>query len=92
MTIAGGRGEIFMVIIPQGAKVIGKSVDDITKNSKFPVQCVFIAVYDQEAEELSFPRGEQVIDEGDSVFLISPTEDVKKAADFLTNVAKKKLL
>ena len=84
MTIAGGRGEIFMVIIPQDAKVIGKSVVDITGNSKFPSQCIFIAIYDLEAEELSFPRGEHVINEGDSVFLISPTEDIREAADFLT--------
>ena len=83
MPIAGGRGEIFMVIVPQGAKVAGKSVEAIVKNSKFPSQCVFIAVYDQKAEELSFPKGDHVINEGDSVFLISPTEDVKEAADFL---------
>lgn len=83
MTIAGGRGDIFMVIIPQGAKVAGRSVGDIADNSKFPRQCVFIAAYNQEAEELSFPRGDYVINEGDSVFLISPTENVKRAADFL---------
>jgi trk system potassium uptake protein TrkA len=83
MRIAGGRGEIFMVVIPQDAKVAGKSVEDIVGNSKFPLQCVFIAVYCQNAEELSFPRGDHVINQGDSVFLISPTEDVKKAADFL---------
>jgi trk system potassium uptake protein TrkA len=85
MTIAGGRGEIFMVIIPQDAKVAGKNVGDITKSAKFPQQCVFIAVYNEEVEELSFPRGDHVINEGDSVFLISPTGNVKAAADFLTD-------
>jgi len=84
MTIGGGRGEIFMVIVPQGAKATGKTVQDIVKSPKFPSRCVFIAVYNQEAEEISFPRGEHVINEGDSVFLISPSEDVKEAADFLT--------
>jgi trk system potassium uptake protein TrkA len=85
MPIAGGRGEIFMVIVPQDAKVAGKTVGDIAKNSKFPSQCVFIAVYNQDAEVLSFPRGDQVINEGDSVFLISPVEDLDKAVDFLTD-------
>jgi len=74
-----------MVIIPQGAKVTGKSVEDITKNSKFPSQCVFIAVYNQEREEFAIPRGNQVINEGDEVFLISTAEDIKEAADFLTS-------
>ena len=84
ITISGGRADIFMVIIPQGAKVSGKTVEDIAKNPKFPSQCVFIAVDNQEAEEFSIPRGERVINEGDKVFLISPAEDIKKAADFLT--------
>jgi len=83
-TIGGGRADIFMVIIPQGAKVAGKSVDDITKNPKFPSQCVFIAVYNQESEQFSIPRGKQVINEGDEVFLISTAEEIKEAADFLT--------
>ena len=84
MTIGGGKADIFMVVIPQGAKVAGKSVEDITKNTKFPSQCVFIAVYNQEKEEFSIPRGERVINEGDEVFLISTAGDIKEAADFLT--------
>ncbi len=90
MSIGGGRGEIFMVTIPQDARIAGKSVGDITKESSFPKQCVFIATYSQEAEEITFPRGDQVINGGDQVFLIAPTEDVKRAADFLTNEHKKK--
>jgi trk system potassium uptake protein TrkA len=89
MTIGGGRGEIFMVIIPQGAKSAGKSVQDIAKDSKFPNQCVFIAVYIQEKEEISFPRGEHIIHEGDQVFLVAPSEDVKEAADYLTAKGKR---
>ncbi len=92
MTIGGGRGEIFMVVIPPGARVAGMSVEDIARMSKFPKQCVFIATYSQELEEISFPRGDQIINEGDEVFLIAPTEDVKKAADFLADIPKRKLL
>ncbi len=92
MTIGGGRGEIFMVTVPQNAKVAGKTVEDIAQDSKFPRQCVFIAVYSQEAEEIAFPRGEDVINEGDQVFLVSPTEVVKGAADFLIDIGKKRFL
>lgn len=89
MTIGGGRGEIFMVIIPADSKIAGKSVQEIAKISKFPTQCVFIAIYSQETEEIAFPRGEHIINAGDEVFLIAPTEDVKKAADLLTEVPRK---
>ena len=92
MTIGGGRGEVFMVTIPQGSRAAGKSVGDITKDSRFPAQCVFFAVYNNETEEISFPRGEHIINEGDQVFLVAPTENVKKAADFLTDISRKKLL
>ena len=84
VTIGGGKADIFMVNIPQGANVAGRSVEAIAKHPKFPSQCVFIAVYSEQTEEFSIPRGERVIREGDEVFLISTAEDIKKAADFLT--------
>ena len=90
MTISGGRGEIFMVVIPQNARVAGRSVRDIANTAKFPRQCVFIATHSEEADEISFPKGDQIINEGDEIYLIAPTEDVKKAADFLTDVSKRR--
>ena len=84
VTIGGGKADIFVIIIPQGAKVAGKSVEAIARHPKFPSQCVFIAVYNEQTEEFSIPRGERVIREGDEVFLISTAEDIKMAADFLT--------
>lgn len=84
VTIGGGKADIFMVNIPQGANVAGKSIEAIAKHPKFPSQCVFIAVYSEQTEEFSIPRGERVIREGDEVFLISTAEDIKMAADFLT--------
>lgn len=85
MTIGGGKGEIFMVIVPQDAKIAGKTVENIAKNSKFPSQCVFLAVYNRETEEFSIPRGQRVINESDELFLIATSEDIKQAADFLTS-------
>ncbi|MBD3181720.1 NAD(P)H-binding protein, partial [Candidatus Poribacteria bacterium] len=61
MTIGGGKGEIFMVIIPKDSKVAGKTVQEIAETSGFPSQCVFIAVYSREAEKIFFPRGDQEI-------------------------------
>ena len=92
MTIGSGRGEVFMVNIPQGAKVAGKSVKEITKSSKFPIQCVFFAAYNHEAEEFFFPRGDYVVNEADQVFLVSPAENVKRAADFLTDIKQRRFL
>lgn len=84
ITIGGGKGEIFMVIIPERARIAGRSVESIAKDNKFPSKAVFIAVYSRENTSISFPRGDNVISENDEVFLISPSEDIKKVADFLT--------
>lgn len=83
-TIGGGKADIFIVTVPERAKVAGKSVKDIVDSRHFPSQCVFIAVYNKQTEEFSIPRGNQVINEGDELFLISAAENIKKAVDFLT--------
>jgi len=70
--------------VPEHAKVAGKSVQDIVGSRRFPSQCVFIAVYNQQTEEFLIPRGKQVINEGDELFLISTAENIKKAVDLLT--------
>jgi trk system potassium uptake protein TrkA len=83
-TIGGGKADIFVVIVPERAKVAKKSVKDIVESRHFPAECTFIAVYNQESEEFSIPRGKQIINEGDELFLISTAENIKKAVDFLT--------
>ena len=87
-TIGGGKADIFLVNVPDGAKVAGKSVKDIVDSRHFPHQCTFIAVYNQQTEEFSIPRGNKIIHEGDELFLISTAENIKRAVDLLT--AKKK--
>jgi trk system potassium uptake protein TrkA len=83
-TIGGGRANIFMLIVPKGAKVVGQTIREIADHKAFPSQCVVIAVFAEEEGEFSIPRGEQVINEGDELFLISTAENIRKVADFLT--------
>jgi len=87
-SIGGGKADIFLVIVPEHAKIAGKSIQDIVGSRHFPSQCVFIAVYNKKTEEFSIPRGQQVINEGDELFLISTVDNIKKAVDLL--IAKNK--
>ena len=82
-SIGGGKADIFLVIVPEHAKIAGKSIQDIVGSRHFPSQCVFIAVYNQQTEEFSIPRGQQVINEGDELFLISIADHIKRAVDML---------
>lgn len=85
--IGGGKADVFVVVVPEGAGVAGKSIVDITGDSQFPDQCVFVAVFNQEKDEFCIPRGRQIINEQDEVFLISPAEDIKQVVDLLTRKA-----
>ncbi|MBN1673046.1 MAG: TrkA family potassium uptake protein [Kiritimatiellae bacterium] len=84
MTIGGGRANIFMVIVPNGARVAGQTVEGIARDPQFPDQCVFIAVFNERTEELAIPRGNQVINAGDELFLVATAADITRAVSFLT--------
>jgi trk system potassium uptake protein TrkA len=83
LSVGGGKADIYSVVIPRGARVAGKTVESIAKHPAFPPTCVFVAVYNREKDELSIPRGQQLIHQGDELLLISPAEDIKKVTDFL---------
>lgn len=85
-TIGGGRANIFMVVVPKGARVAGKSIREIASMETFPAQCIFIAVYSEERGQFNIPRGEQVIHEGDELFLIATAENIRKVDEFVSSI------
>jgi len=86
VTLGGGRADIYAVKIPRGAKAIGMSVKDIAQSKSFPEQCVFVGNYDEDKETFQIPRGANVLQKGDIVFLVSNSQHIKQAADFLTRL------
>ena len=87
-TIGGGKANVFVIVVPEGARIASKSIVEITSDAEFPAQCVFVAVYNHDREEFCIPRGQQVINEGDELFLISKAEYIKKVVDLLTRKAR----
>ncbi len=83
-TIGSGKANIFMVLVPSDAEVVGRTVESIAQSRAFPPDCSFVAVYNQHTEEFAIPRGSQVIREGDELFVISKPEDIKKVVAFIT--------
>lgn len=84
-SIGNGKADVFMVEIPEGSSVIGKTVRDIAQSKNFPSQCVFMAVYNQPQNRFSIPRGDYIFDAGDQIFLVSTAENIRKAVDLLTS-------
>lgn len=83
-TIGSGKANIFMVLVPSDAKVVGRTVESIARSKEFPPDCSFVAVYNQQTEEFAIPRGSQVIREGDELFVISRPEEIKRVVAFIT--------
>ncbi|MCK5682614.1 TrkA family potassium uptake protein [bacterium] len=88
MTIAGGKADIYSVVVPQKAYIAGKKIEVIGKDPNFPPKCIFISMYNKSTDELLIPRGKHIINEGDELFLISAADDIGKVADFLTRAKK----
>jgi trk system potassium uptake protein TrkA len=84
-SIGGGRAEIYAVTIPEKAKSIGKSIKEIGQHRDFPTECVFLGIYRENEDEFFIPRGNHTILAKDNVFLVSKSQYIKAATDFLTN-------
>jgi trk system potassium uptake protein TrkA len=83
LTIGGGKADIYSLVVPEGARVAGQTVQEIARSPAFPPDSIFVAVFNREKDEVSIPRGQQVIHEGDELLMISPADQIKNVTDFL---------
>ena len=83
MQLGGGKAGVYAVRIPQRATCLGRSVRDVTQHKDFPTECVFMAIYDESEDNFLFPRGDYVLQEDHTVFLVSKSQFIKQATDFL---------
>ncbi|MEA2096868.1 MAG: TrkA family potassium uptake protein [Candidatus Cloacimonadota bacterium] len=88
--IGAGRAGVYAIRIHPDALVVNKSVKEIAQDKKFPDECVFMGIYKKDKEDFFIPRGNHVLHEEDTVFIVSKSEFVKQASDFLTKQKKKK--
>ncbi|MBN2443721.1 MAG: TrkA family potassium uptake protein [Spirochaetales bacterium] len=84
MTLGKGKAEVFAIKIPRDAKSIGIRIKEITQNSKFPGECVFMGIYKEKSDEFFIPRGDHMIHEDDMIFLTARKEYINQVADILT--------
>ena len=84
MPLGGGKAEIYAVEVPPGAKSIGMTVREITQQRGFPKECVFVGIYHEDSDIFCIPRGDHDLKEWDTIFLVSNSQYIKPATDFLT--------
>jgi len=84
MSLGGGKAEVYAIKIPDRARSIGMTVAEIAKHQKFPKECVFVGMYNEDVDDFIIPRGEHIIQENETVCLVSNSQHIKHVADFLT--------
>ena len=88
VTLKGGKAQIYTVRIPEKARVIGMTISEIARDKKFPDECVFMGVDREESGEFTITRGGYALQGGDIVFLISKSEHIMQATEFLTGTKR----
>ncbi len=82
-TVCSGRGNIFKINIDENSPAIGKTIQSIVQNKRFPKQCVFVAIFNNETGDFAIPNGNHVIISADEIVLVATAENIQKAVDFL---------
>ncbi|MBS3766411.1 TrkA family potassium uptake protein [Candidatus Bipolaricaulota bacterium] len=80
-TFGGGEASIVIVAVPEDAEAAGETIADITKDKKFPEECVIAGIYRE--NEFIIPRGNRTIMGGDRVFLVANINNMVGAARYL---------
>ncbi|MBS3741467.1 MAG: TrkA family potassium uptake protein [Candidatus Cloacimonetes bacterium] len=90
-TIEDGKAEVYAININEDSQAVGMKIKEITSRKKFPVECNFMGIYkkEQEKADFYFPRGNYIIRKNDTVFLVTNSQFIKQASDFLTKKKKK---
>jgi len=89
-SIGAGHAGIFAIWIHPDSRVVNKSIKEIAQDKKFPDECVFMGIYKKDKENFYITRGNHVLHEDDTVFIVSTSEFIKQASDYLTKHKRKK--
>lgn len=89
-TMGDGKTGVYAILMKKNSQAIGMTIRDIVKKNKFPDDCLFMGVYKNNMEDFFIPRGNFVIQENDTVFVVSNSQYIKQASDFLTKTVKQK--
>ncbi len=83
--LGNGAVEIFLIHIPEKAKIVGKTISTIAANRKMSEETIIAGIYTEEDNEFRVPRGNTKIPPDSDLFVISSPDLVKQTAQYLTS-------
>ncbi|MFA6619376.1 MAG: NAD-binding protein [Candidatus Neomarinimicrobiota bacterium] len=83
--LAGGAAEMYAVVIDKKSWAVGKTVTKLAKHKHFPREAILAGIYRVATEAFVVPRGDSELEEGDTVYVVTPSRHIKAIADILTS-------
>lgn len=83
-TLGGGAAELFKINIPKNAKFDGHNITSVANNENFPEETVIVGIFDKMEEDFMVPKGETILTENSTLFVVSKPSNISKATQLLT--------
>ncbi len=80
MSLGGGAAHVYAVRVPEDADCAGKTVRDVAGGGDLPEESLLMGVYREDTDKFFIPRGDYVLEVGDTVFVTSRERDIKEVA------------
>jgi len=80
-SIADDQGAIVWVTIAEGSAAVGRPLDELRADRRFPHGCVISGLIRADTDRLLFPAGRDRLLQGDRVLLVGTIEGLARAAD-----------
>jgi len=87
--ISIGNLVINIINVPENSEYDGKKVLDLVRTPGFPEKVTITAIYKEGKKTFIAPRGYDIINSKDRIFLCGEKKDMKKAAKIITKNIKK---
>jgi trk system potassium uptake protein TrkA len=87
-SFSDGKAEISIIDLPRESIHVGKTIATIAKDAGFPEDCIIAGVFDVENDALVIPRGHQVIEGGNQLFLVGSSASIEGAYTYFNKVHK----
>lgn len=84
MLLGSGESLAFEIVVPEGARVVGRTVREIAATEGFPESCVFAGI-SQGGAGVGVPRGSSEIAAGTALLLVVRLEDLGRALAFFAH-------
>ncbi|PIE51455.1 hypothetical protein CSA37_08075 [Candidatus Fermentibacteria bacterium] len=85
MSLAGGAAEMYAVVVEEKSWATGKTVTQMAAHKSFPKDAILSGIYRVGDRGFVVPRGDTVLDSGDTVYVVTPARNIAGIAEIMSS-------